>query len=113
LTLKCFGQANLLPAMSKLIRGTGLPANVPGAGAPEHLIDDCPIEELVTATVAELCKVPLTDVEFAKLAGCLRPGLEHECPTDVFDCAFVLWQAQHLAVGRRQDTDDQCMECWI
>jgi hypothetical protein len=61
-------------------------------GVDRQLIEDWTVEDLALAGVAELANVPLPQLAVGRLTGCAFPDVDHNCPKDVFDCAFTRWQ---------------------
>lgn len=61
-------------------------------GVDRQLIADLSVEDLVLTGVAELANVPLPLLAVGRLTGCAFPDVDHDCPKDVFDCAFNRWQ---------------------
>lgn len=61
-------------------------------GVDRSLVDDWTIYDLALAGIAELTNAPLTALAQGRLTGCAFPDIPHECPKDVWDCAFTRWQ---------------------
>lgn len=61
-------------------------------GVDGSLLDDWTIPELSLAGIAELANAPLPQLAAGRLTGCAFPDIPHDCPKDVFDCAFSRWQ---------------------
>lgn len=61
-------------------------------GVERSLVVDWTVEELALAGIAELANAPLPRIASGRLTGCAFPDVDHDCPKDVFDCAFGRWQ---------------------
>lgn len=63
-----------------------------GRGVDRDLINDWTVEDLVLAGIGELTNAPIKQIAIGRLTGCAFPDLPHDCPGDVFACAFSRWQ---------------------
>lgn len=72
-------------------------------GAARELIEDWGFDELVLAAVAELANAPLEQIAIGRLTGCAFPDVDHDCPRDVFACAFSRWQELLFAADAEDD----------
>lgn len=69
-----------------------LVALIESRGVTRALIEDWTVEDLTLAGIAELANAPLPVIAAGRLTGCAVPDIPHDCPKDVFDCAFGRWQ---------------------
>lgn len=69
-------------------------------GVDYALLADWSSEELALAGIAELTNVPLTEVAVGRVTGCVLPDVAHDCPRDVYDCAFGRWQDLNFSRDR-------------
>jgi hypothetical protein len=61
-------------------------------GVPADNIDSWEVSDLARACIADIANIPLPDLVAGHLTRCAYPNLEHDCPGDVFACAFDQWQ---------------------
>lgn len=59
---------------------------------PMSLVADWETGDLALASIARVANIPLKQIAVGRLTGCAFPDVEHDCPKDVFDCAFSRWQ---------------------
>ena len=59
--------------------------------------------DLALAAIARVANIPLKQLAVGRLTGCAFPDLEHDCPKDVFDCAFSRWQELRFASHDESD----------
>lgn len=72
-------------------------------GVDRSLIDDWTVEDLLLLGVSELANIPIAELAKGRLTGCAFPDIPHDCPRDVFDCAFGRWQELFFNVEVQDD----------
>ena len=72
-------------------------------GVDRSLIDDWTVEDLLLLGVSELANIPIAELAKGRLTGCAFPDIPHDCPKDVFDCAFGRWQELFFNVEVQDD----------
>jgi len=63
-----------------------------GQDVPMSLLSDWETGDLALASIARVANIPVKQLAVGRLTGCAYPDVEHDCPKDVFDCAFSRWQ---------------------